>query len=49
MAADPKYSFKDAMRGLLVLETKAEITADLELSNIPNVLKGALRQPVRST
>lgn len=42
MAADPKYSFKDAMRGLLVLEIKSEITADLELSNIPNVLKAAL-------
>lgn len=42
MAADLKYSFKDAMRGLLVLETQAEITGDLDAGNIPNVLKAAL-------
>lgn len=42
MAADPKYSFQDFMRGLLVLETQTEITANLEAGIIPNTLRADL-------
>lgn len=42
MAANKKYSFHDFMRGLLVLETQTEITAELEAGIIPNSLKADL-------
>ncbi len=42
MAESKRYSRKDFMRGLLVFETKAEITADLEAGVIPNTLKAGL-------
>lgn len=39
MAISERYSFKDAMRGLLVLETKRDISNSLDAGTIPNALK----------